>query len=187
MNSSRPKKGQNSCKFCGEKNQKKLEVKKSGKHTYTCGICKLCLSKRHLKWNRENPQRYNKIKNTRNAKLKKERELGLNIAKFIYWDCRKADRKKGLENDLTKDFIEEQISKSCQYCGDKELRMTLDRIDNSKGHTQDNVVPACLRCNYVRRDMPYEAWLEFAKTMKKIRKKGLFGNWTCGIHRRHSK
>jgi len=56
--------------------------------------------------------------------------------------------------------------------------MTLDRIDNDKGHTQDNVVPACIRCNYARRSMPYEAWLVVAKGMREAREQGLFGDWT---------
>jgi hypothetical protein len=56
--------------------------------------------------------------------------------------------------------------------------MTLDRIDNDKGHTEDNVVPACIRCNYTRRSMPYEAWLVVAKGMREARERGLFGEWT---------
>ena len=35
----------------------------------------------------------------------------------------------------------------CTYCGDVELMMTLDRIDNSKGYTFDNITPACFFCN----------------------------------------
>jgi len=60
--------------------------------------------------------------------------------------------------------------------------MTLDRIDDAKGHTADNVVPACIRCNYARRDMPYKAWLVVAKAMRKARALGLFGNWTGAVH-----
>jgi hypothetical protein len=55
---------------------------------------------------------------------------------------------------------------------------TLDRIDNSKGHTRDNVVPACIRCNYARRNMPYEAWLCLTDGMKRARELGLFKEWT---------
>lgn len=56
--------------------------------------------------------------------------------------------------------------------------MTLDRIDNDKGHTQDNVVPACIRCNYVRKNMPYEAWIVVAEGMRKAREAGLFEGWS---------
>jgi hypothetical protein len=59
--------------------------------------------------------------------------------------------------------------------------MTLDRVDNSIGHIKSNVVPACTRCNYTRRDMPYEAWLLIAKSMRKAREAGMFDNWTGSI------
>lgn len=41
------------------------------------------------------------------------------------------------------------ISKPCVYCGDT-YRIGADRIDNTKGHTKDNVVPCCYECNCAR-------------------------------------
>jgi hypothetical protein len=63
--------------------------------------------------------------------------------------------------------------------------MTLDRKDNSIGHLLDNVVPCCIRCNYIRRDMPFEAWLIVATGIRKAKELGLFGTWTCSIHKRN--
>lgn len=65
--------------------------------------------------------------------------------------------------------------------------MTLDRKDNALGHTPGNVVPACTRCNYVRRDMPEKAWLMLAPAMRVAREAGAFGDWTCQIHKRVAK
>jgi hypothetical protein len=101
-----------------------------------------------------------------------------NPVRSIWTDSRKTDRKKNRENDLTKEFIAEQIAKGCSYCGETKIRMTLDRIDNTRGHTMDNVVPACIRCNYVRGNMPYEAWLRLRAGLRKARREGLFGDWT---------
>jgi hypothetical protein len=56
--------------------------------------------------------------------------------------------------------------------------MTLDRIDNKRGHSRANVVPACIRCNYARRDMPYAAWLCLAPGLRVALEQGLFGEWT---------
>lgn len=45
------------------------------------------------------------------------------------------------------------ISKNCNYCdGDisKETGSGLDRLDNNKGYTLDNVVPCCKVCNGAR-------------------------------------
>ena len=105
-----------------------------------------------------------------------------NPVSAIYADSRKSDRRIGRVNDLTREFIQERLQKGCSYCGTSDLRMTLDRIDNTKGHTQDNVVPACIRCNYTRKDMPYEAWLIVAKGMREAREAGLFGDWTGSCH-----
>lgn len=96
----------------------------------------------------------------------------------ILYDSRSWDKKKGFEgNDLTIDFIVRSISKGCVYCGEDRLRMTLDRVDGTLAHTQDNVVVCCIRCNYLRGSMPYAAWLHLVPSIKEARDKGLFGDW----------
>lgn len=81
-------------------------------------------------------------------------------ASCICTDSRHSDQKHGrVGHDLGVEFIEQLISSGCIYCGETTLRMTLDRKDNDRAHTKDNVVPACIRCNYARGNMPYEAWL----------------------------
>lgn len=60
------------------------------------------------------------------------------------------DKNKDMQNDLTRNFFEDNIiSKPCSYCGSEE-NVGCDRIDNSKGHTMDNVIPCCYICNTVR-------------------------------------
>ena len=39
----------------------------------------------------------------------------------------------------------------CVYCGGTE-NLGLDRIDNNKGHTKENVLPCCRPCNTMRGD-----------------------------------
>jgi hypothetical protein len=102
----------------------------------------------------------------------------------IYADTRRADRKKGRANDLDHEFIRSLILQPCAYCGEREHRRSLDRVDNSRGHTKDNVQVACERCNYVRRDMPFDAWLIVAAGMRAAREANLFGDWNGGIHHR---
>ncbi len=97
----------------------------------------------------------------------------------IIRNCRAADASKGLINDLDEQFVKEMIAPGCIYCGDETpSRMTLDRIDNDKGHTKDNVLPACVRCNTIRRDMPFAAWTALMPYIEDIRKQGLFGDWS---------
>lgn len=95
----------------------------------------------------------------------------------IVRDCKGSDRKKGLENDLDELFVRSKIANGCSYCGETDVRMTLDRIDNSIGHIKSNVVCACMRCNLVRGSMPIEAWKVVSEAMRSARVKGLFGDW----------
>jgi len=90
---------------------------------------------------------------------------------------RKSANKTGKAFDLDTEFMKESFSKPCQYCDETKLLMTLDRKDSSIGYLKQNCVPCCIRCNLVKADMPYEAWLVVALAMKEALKLGLFGSW----------
>lgn len=166
------------CRKCGAKKpQEEFSFAGNGYRRSNCKKCDSFLRQQRPRNLPTDIQRQSR--NTRNAnRLKKERDDPRHNAKFIYEDSRKSDRKHLRKNDLTKEFIKGEIEKGCSYCGETELRMTLDRIDNERGHTKDNVVPACIRCNYTRKDMPYEAWLVVATGMRAAQNQGLFGDWT---------
>lgn len=99
-------------------------------------------------------------------------------AKMILKDCRGSDRKKGFTCDLSVDQISVLISGGCSYCNSSTMLMTLDRLDNDRGHCVGNVVAACVRCNLVRGNMPLAAWLELVPAVRSAVEKGLFGDWT---------
>ena len=115
---------------------------------------------------------------SKSARSKQQRRDPQFTANHIVKDSRGSDNKFGRSNDLDCDWVRQKISGGCTYCGETELRMTLDRIDNSQGHLKTNVVSACIRCNYMRRDMPYEAWLLLVDSIKTARLAGAFGGWT---------
>lgn len=130
--------------------------------------CKSC-------WSTVNDRHY--------RRQKSERRMAEHRAKFIVKDARATDKRRGLHNDLTVEWVGSFIAGGCHYCGETALRMTLDRIDNERGHTRDNVLPACGRCNFARRTMPYAAWLCLVGGMREARERGLFGEWTGMIER----
>jgi hypothetical protein len=171
------KKRCNTCKETKPLDQMELHSYRKGKPYYSTR-CLACKRKRYRKTKEETPEVLRGYWKRSSDKKKEARSAGTETEKLIYWDTRGSDRKHGRKNDLTKEYIAEQIAKGCSYCGEKELRMTLDRIDNNKGHLQTNCVPACIRCNYTRGDMPHEAWVVIARAMKRARKQGLFGKWT---------
>lgn len=80
------------------------------------------------------------------------------------------DKQRNRINDIDKDWFLKNISrKECFYCGDTK-NIGLDRIDNNKGHTKDNVIPCCIECNIVRSDrFTVEEMLIIGETIKKIK------------------
>lgn len=152
-------------------------------------MCKPCSSSYMAAYYQKNKRHLipKNIEAKRARSQKKERHLYLkdlfpSHVLSVYENCRGADAKKKVLFDLTRGDVASMVALPCSYCGDTNARMTLDRIDNSKGHTKGNVVPACYRCNMIRRNMPYEAWLLIAPAIKTAREAGAFGDWSCGPH-----
>jgi 5-methylcytosine-specific restriction endonuclease McrA len=130
---------------------------------------------------------YRKLPHVRDRDLRRSSESRQDPKRrslFILKDSRSSDRKAGRSNDLTRAFVESCLVLGCAYCGATDLKMTLDRKDNTLGHLQSNVIPCCIRCNYIRRDMPYEAWLLLVPGLKQAQDTGLFGSWSCEVRKR---
>jgi len=164
------------CRVCKDDKSTFL-MKSSGPDQKPCLICRKCDNKQRNDRYKKNPlskARQDRIR----AKVKRHTTDPSWRAYYICKWSRKSDKKKGRENDLTLEFTKRMIADGCSYCGETSLKMTLDRVDNSIGHLQTNVVPACIRCNYLRRDIPYVAWLILVPAVKEAVKKGLFGSWT---------
>jgi hypothetical protein len=124
-------------------------------------------------------QRVFKIKK-RNSLNKRMRNGSVeDYSYFILYDSRGNDKKYNRENNLTLDFIRKiLIDAKCSYCDTGDCRLTLDRINNNLGHTTDNVVVSCLDCNVIRNNIPYEAWLHIAPSVKSAKELGLFEGWS---------
>lgn len=82
-------------------------------------------------------------------------------------------KEKNTDNTLSETDFYFLTSKPCFYCGSPislgrvGVRQScgLDRIDNSKGYTPDNVVSSCTRCNMMRR---IESQPEFIQRVLRI-------------------
>lgn len=72
--------------------------------------------------------------------------------------------------DISIDWMIENIfKKECTYCQSK-INIGCDRIDNLKGHTKDNVLPACVTCNTARgNNFSVEEMKLIGKTIKVIK------------------
>ena len=84
--------------------------------------------------------------------------------------CVHMDRQKGVESDLDLPFLYRMLgeqSASCAHCGTTMVlgrgshnadQISVDRVDNTKGHCKGNVVLSCFRCNLERKDTDFEAF-----------------------------
>ena len=121
----------------------------------------------------ENFKNYNK-----NKKLSEElgRKDPNQTARYIYYSTNSKDKTHHLSIEEIKNKLSEADNKCC-YCLSDKLKLTLDRIDNEKAHESNNVHVACIRCNYLRGNMPYEAWTCLLPGLRLAEEKGLFGMW----------
>lgn len=158
------------CPRCGIKGEKHFHNDKSradGKHH----ICKSCRKKETARYNHQNRDKVNRTN--------REAYRRLSPARRIVRNAKTSDQKRGFVLcTLTPEAVEKLIADGCVYCGSTLLQMTLDRVDNDVGHTRPNVKAACIRCNYLRRDMPFEAWEALVPAVRKATEAGLFGKWT---------
>jgi len=84
-------------------------------------------------------------------------------------------------SNLTFEQFLDLCQKPCVYCGDAPYNTMsspnrarvkhsftyngLDRIDNSKGHDYENCVPACWRCNEMKKSKHQDDFLELIETI----------------------
>ena len=75
----------------------------------------------------------------------------LNWAKTIVKGYRMMDRERGFDPNQTISaewFLQNIAYRPCAHCGLQAIGLIgCNRLDNTKGHTIDNVEPCCLKCN----------------------------------------
>ena len=69
-------------------------------------------------------------------------------------------KSRGLEFTLSIRDFENMWQMPCVYCGNEIETIGLDRIDNTKGYTIDNVVPCCKLCNGLKKATPLNEWID---------------------------
>lgn len=112
--------------------------------------------KRHSKKNTQVKEKKEKIKEeVIKAKERKKQSAELRRAKNLVSDYKWHDvNTHGFNDEVDFDgqwIVDNIFDKGCIYCGETDWRkLGCDRIDNTKPHTKDNVVPCCTRCNKLR-------------------------------------
>ncbi|MDB4312163.1 HNH endonuclease [bacterium] len=65
-------------------------------------------------------------------------------------------KKSGKEFSISDAEFVSMLDKPCEYCG--EDATGLDRVDNARGYSNDNVVPCCGVCNVMKNDLTLAAF-----------------------------
>ena len=58
-------------------------------------------------------------------------------------------------------------NKPCFYCGKEISTIGIDRVDNTKGYSVDNLVPCCTDCNKAKNALSQEQFLQMARAIVK--------------------
>lgn len=146
---------------------------------YRRSVCNSCMFKKQ----QSNVERYSIKKKYQSKWGIENRKKPDKRASCLKKDITASDRKKNrVGENLPIAWIDEELAKPCSYCKQSLSKsdMTLDRIDNTLGHIQTNLLPACKQCNYFRRDMPYDAWVIIAENLPRIAEMKLLNGWVAG-------
>lgn len=85
----------------------------------------------------------------------------------LYYSYKKGSKQRKLEFDLSKDFFFSKVFQNCFYCNkepsnilfyskgsDRKIKYNgLDRVDNTKGYIESNIVPCCFQCNKAKQTL----------------------------------
>lgn len=72
--------------------------------------------------------------------------------------------RRGVKFELGEDVFNRIMLSDCHYCGVANS-FGIDRKDNTLHYCEANCLPCCKRCNYMKSDMEYDAFIEHIKKM----------------------
>ena len=135
------------CSRCGEiKPLNGFKKNKDGKYG-RYSICKECDKAYNTDYYANNKE---KIK-AYCAEYRDPHKNPLGWIKSMVQGYRHMDIERGFDDSKTitaEWFLENIAYQPCKYCGKQGIgKVGCNRIDNTKGHTDDNVVPCCTSCN----------------------------------------
>ena len=104
---------------------------------------------------------------------------GISNMRRIIEGYKRHAKKRGHEWNLTEEQFNELTQKDCYYCGAKPNNVRkargnngdyiyngIDRIDNTKGYTIDNIVPCCKTCNLAKNNLTLQEFKDWRKRLR---------------------
>lgn len=110
---------------------------------------------------------YKKIYKRKYERLK---ERGFYLSpQWKYFKYKVDARKRGLEFALSKEKFYSLCNKNCFYCG-VLVCVGIDRVDNSIGYVEGNIVTSCKDCNVAKMKMTVSEFIGMCKRVATIHK-----------------
>jgi len=107
--------------------------------------------------------------------------VGLASMRLLIRDYKRGAKKRGYSYELTEEQFAEITKKDCYYCGIKPYNAYsqlhrngdyiyngIDRIDNTKGYTIDNVVSCCKICNHAKNKQTLQEFQDWINRVESI-------------------
>jgi hypothetical protein len=104
-------------------------------------------------WRKENPEKYKAQYKATYERIGKERARSQSRKpKGRFYSLTLQAKKRNLSIEIDLLTYSTLIRSRCHYCDGvlNETGSGLDRVDNGKGYSIDNVVPCCKRCNVMK-------------------------------------
>jgi hypothetical protein len=109
----------------------------------------------------------------------KYRRLPEAARNLVFRNYAKAAEDRNLEWGITGGLFDVITQTPCHYCGLPPSTVAtmgqwghsvytyngIDRMDNNRGYTEDNVVPCCTACNRAKGTMPYRQFVEYIRRL----------------------
>lgn len=110
----------------------------------------------------------------------RRQEYGLASKTALYKVYKSGAKTRNLSWEITFEQFIDTCVKNCRYCGIVPSNYYsapgcyggfnyngLDRVDNTKGYTIENIVPCCRYCNYAKRDMTAEEFISWVSRVSR--------------------
>lgn len=156
------------CKNCKiEKSYSEFHKMKGG----VGGVRTVCKECRQTEKKAYNSLPYVKLKAAENYQRNKD-SMRERLTEY-YWTLTsqyhsylKNAKKKNNEFLLSKDDCKQFYNTICKYCNTEYKGLGIDRVNNQIGYILSNCVPCCKICNWMKRDLSLEDFLNHIKKIK---------------------
>jgi hypothetical protein len=102
-----------------------------------------------------------------------KRDCSLCSPESVYKQYLSRAKRRHLDFALTCEEFVSAVSRNCDYCGRSPQQcsgMGIDRIDNSVGYTFCNSAPCCAPCNFMKKSMSLEEFLDHLRIIAVFQK-----------------